>query len=237
MAEQLRSLKRKLAGVPAVGAVDFGDLRRLIPVSRDFGFDRGRPIDRYYIEKFLDLRSEDIRGRVLEIKNNAYTLQYGGNRVMRSDVLDVVTDNPQATIIGDIANAPNIPDDKFDTIIFTQTLYLVFDVRAAVETLYRILRPGGVLLITVPGTVQAPMCDDRESTWCWSFTEYSLRRLLVEAFGGSNVETSTHGNVLAAIAMLEGLCTDELEPSELEYTDTDYPVTITGRAMKNNPTT
>ena len=29
--------------------VRFGDLRRLVPFSREFGFDRGTPVDRFYI--------------------------------------------------------------------------------------------------------------------------------------------------------------------------------------------
>src|SRR5690348_8634455 len=36
-----------------VGRVNFGDLRRLKPISVVWGFDRGRPVDRYYIEQFL----------------------------------------------------------------------------------------------------------------------------------------------------------------------------------------
>jgi SAM-dependent methyltransferase len=237
LAARLSSFKRRLYGIPPVGDVNFGDLRCLSPVSRNFGLDRGQPIDRYYIEEFLQRHSGDIQGRVLEIQNNAYTSRYGKDRVITSDVFDVSTDNPRATIIGDIADAPHVPDEQFDAIIFTQTLLLIFDVRAAVKTLYRILKPGGVLLITVPGTVQVPTHSDDAATWCWSFTEYSLRRLLIGAFDSSNVETSTHGNVLAAIAMLEGLCTDELELSELNFTDKDYPVTITGRVIKNNRAT
>ena len=37
--------------------VDWGDLRRTDPVSRDWGYDRGTPIDRRYIEEFLAAHS------------------------------------------------------------------------------------------------------------------------------------------------------------------------------------
>ncbi len=50
--------------------------------------------------------------------------------------------NPQATIVGDLADAPHIPDDSFDCAIVTQTLQFVYDVRAAFATLHRILAPG-----------------------------------------------------------------------------------------------
>src|SRR5215210_7162112 len=54
----------------------FGSLRRVTPLSRYFGFDRGLPIDRYYIENFLARQAEDIHGRVLEIGDNSYTQRY-----------------------------------------------------------------------------------------------------------------------------------------------------------------
>src|SRR5689334_3710614 len=44
---------------PSVGEVRLGDLRRLTPISRNWGFDRGQPVDRYYIENFLAVQSSD----------------------------------------------------------------------------------------------------------------------------------------------------------------------------------
>ena len=61
---------------------------------------------------------------------------------------------PEATIVADLADAAHIPADAFDCIILTQTLHLIFDVRAAVATVRRILAPGGVVLATVPGISQ-----------------------------------------------------------------------------------
>ena len=87
---------------PPVGRVSFGNLRRVTPISREFGFDRGLPVDRYYIENFLTHHADDIRGRVLEIGDNSYTRRFGGDHVTKSDVLHVVEGNPQATIVGDL---------------------------------------------------------------------------------------------------------------------------------------
>jgi hypothetical protein len=108
--------------------VRFGDLRRQIPVSRDFGFDRGLPIDRYYIESFLEKYAADIRGRVLEIGANTFTTRFGRDHVTQSDVLHVNNNNPVATIVGDLASADHIPSDLFDCVILTQTLQLIYDV-------------------------------------------------------------------------------------------------------------
>ena len=219
-----------------LGRVDFGSLRRLIPISEDFGVDRGGPVDRYYIENFLAARSSDVRGRVLEIGESTYTRRYGGDRVTKIDVLHVVEGDPQATIIADLASADHVPSDSFDCIILTQTLQLIYDVRAAVRTIYRILKPGGVLLATFPGITQT---YDLEwgGTWYWNFTNVSARRLFGEAFPAANVTVETFGNVLAAVSFLHGVAAEELTVEELDYRDPAYDVTITVRARKPGPDT
>jgi glycosyltransferase involved in cell wall biosynthesis len=62
---------------PRIGAVDFGDLGSTRPISLDFGFDRGTPVDRYYVEGFLARHASDIRGRVLEIGDASYSRRFG----------------------------------------------------------------------------------------------------------------------------------------------------------------
>ena len=142
-----------------VGSVEFGDLRRLRPISITFGWDRGLPIDRYYIDRFIERHAADIRGRVLEIGDPGYTRKYGGDKVTRSDVLHAIPGNPQATIIADLTCADHIPSDSFDCIILTQTLQFIYDFRAALKTLYRILAPGGVLLATSHGICRISRFD------------------------------------------------------------------------------
>jgi len=137
-----------------VGKVRFGSLRRVTPISQQWGFDRGLPIDRYYIENFLAHHENDIRGRVLEIGDNSYTPKFGGNRVTKSDVLYVEEGNPKATIVADLTSANHISSNTFDCIILTQTLQLIYDVQAALQTSFRILKPGGVLLATLSGIAQ-----------------------------------------------------------------------------------
>lgn len=216
---------------PRVGRVDFGDLRRTKPISMSFGFDRGLPVDRYYIEKFLTEHASDIRGRVLEIGDNTYTWQFGKERVTKSDVMHVTEGNPLATFVGNLPRADSLPSAAFDCVILTQTLHLIYDVRAALQTLNRILKPSGVLLLTVPGISQLSNDQWRE-TWYWSFTTLSLERLLADAFPQAGIEIESHGNVLSATAFLQGLASQELSLEELDYQDPHYQLVVLARIVR-----
>lgn len=218
----------------------------LVPASRQHGFDRGTPIDRYYIEDFLRRHSGeqqyaagDIRGRVLEIGEDRYTRMFGrwssptgeGN-VDEVDIVDLSTRNPDATIVGDLTDPTLLPESTFDCAICTQVLMLIFDPRAVLANLYRSLRPGGVLLITVAGISRISRPDVDLFGDYWRFTSLSLRRLLEELFPPDAVQVEAYGNVLCASAALYGVSAEELSPAELDLHDRDYEVIVAARASK-----
>jgi SAM-dependent methyltransferase len=231
--DQKRRLWNPWTRWPPLGALDLGDLRRLTPISRNFGLYRGTPVDRYYIENFLQAHRSDVRGRVLEIGGDSYTRKYAGQKVTKSDVMHVNLQKPGVTIIGDLSRADHIPADTFDCFILTQTLQLIYDSKAAITTIYRILKPGGVLLATFPGISQIAHPGLKEK-WQdhWRFTCNSARRMFSEVFSSENLEVQAHGNVLVATAFLYGLGAAELRPEELDYHDPNYEVLITVRALK-----
>ena len=212
--------------------LDLGDLRRVTPIDSGFGLSRGKPVDRHYIEDFLQRHATDIRGRVVEVAENGYTRRFGGDRVERSDILHVDDSNERATLVGDLAEPNDLPADAFDCFICTQTLTYIYDLQQAVETIHRMLRPGGVLLVTVPGISQmSPYDRDRWGEY-WRFTAQSLGRLLGKPFGSENVAVEAYGNVLASTAFLQGLCVDDLRRDELEHRDQRYQMLVAGRAVK-----
>jgi SAM-dependent methyltransferase len=201
------------------------------PIDPNWGFERGTPIDRVYVERFIGGHASDIRGRVLEIAAPDYTTRFGSG-VERVDVLMAREGNPQATIVADLADAPQIPDETFDCAIVTQTLQFVWDAPAAFTTLHRILAPGGVLLATVPGITKISPPEDEEFGEWWHFTARSARRLAEQAFGEGAVEVEAFGNVLAASGFLYGLAASDLRAEELDVRDRLYEVIVGVRAVR-----
>jgi SAM-dependent methyltransferase len=212
--------------------VRWGSLRRTSPISRVFGLDRGRSINRYYIDNFLMSRSAPIRGVVLEIGDDHYTKRFGGTRVTRSEVLHAVAGNPKATVVGDLQTGQGVPLEAFDCIILTQTLQFIYDIHAAVATLHRSLKPGGVILATGNGISQISRYDmDRWGDY-WRFTSLSARQMFEGVFGVGSVTVKSYGNVLAATALLQGIAANELKASDLDVRDQDYEVLISIEAVK-----
>lgn len=230
--EEIRRALRTVRLWPPRGCVRWGSLRRTAPISRVFGLDRGQAIDRYYIEKFLTDRGAQIRGVVLEIGDDHYTKRFGGPRVARSEVLHAIAGNPKATLIGDLQTGQGVPPETFDCIILTQTLQFLYDMKAAVQTLHRCLRPGGVVLATGSGISQISRYDmDRWGDY-WRFTSLSARRMFEEVFGPGAATVVSYGNVLAATALLQGISANELKSAELDVLDQDYEVVLTIEAVK-----
>ena len=212
---------------------DLGLLHRRTPVnSQDYGESRGQSIDRYYIEKFLAACASDVRGHVLDFADDFYARKFGGAQVTQLDVLHLTPGNPRATIVADLAHGDQIPSGTFDCILCTQVLHCIYDCAAAVRTLHRILKPGGVVLVTAPGIQKVDSVDLANEEEFWRFTSRALSRFFEEVFPKEQVEVRSHGNVMAAIAFLHGLAIEDLRCEDLEYFDPDFEVSISLRAVK-----
>ena len=229
---EVRPLLRRVVQRARLAApVRLGSLRHVTPLSRQFGYDRGLPIDRHYIERFLAENAHAIAGRTLEIGDSEYTRRFGGSEVTQAEVLNIDPGHPETTIVADLADADEIESEAFDCLVITQTLHLIYDVRAAVRTLHRILRPGGTVLATFPGI--SPLSTDRwAETWYWALTPLSAARLFAEVFGEQNVEVLTYGNVLTSVAFLEGMASRELTSRELDAQDPQFPMLVAVRACR-----
>jgi hypothetical protein len=199
------------------------------PIDRDFGFNYGKPIDRYYIENFIKKYRYLIRGEVLEVGEDSYTSKYASENYHLT-VLNVV--DKSGCLKGDLENGDGIPDNAFDCVIMTQTLPFIYDVKSAVFHVHKMLKPGGHLLATNPCISQVSRFDmDRWGDY-WRFTPLSIKRLLGNYFPKDNIQIEAHGNSLSSTCFIQGIPCEKLSSRELDHADQDYPVTITSLAQK-----
>jgi SAM-dependent methyltransferase len=212
------------------GHVRWGSLRRTTPVSSYWGFDRGTPLDRIYIERFLAAHTEDIRGHVLEVRDSTYTAAYGGGKVALAAVVDIDPANPDATVVADLAEPGSLPAAAFDCIIATQTLQYVVRPRAAVANMWHALTPGGVALVTVP--CASRIDPDAAEADRWRFTRAGLETLFRDAGEWATLEVHGFGNVLSTVGFMMGISAQELRDCELDAQDEFFPLVACARARK-----
>lgn len=203
--------------------------RKLRPLSRNYGFNRGTPIDRYYIEKFIESESSRIKGVCLEIGDKRYATKYGDQRLSRCDVLDIHTSNRMANLHADLRDMTGVVRSQtYDCVILTQVLGMVDDYQAVIREIHRILRPGGSVLITCSSL--APAHSLRNSYW--RFLETSLRFSLEKVFSKALVRVESYGNMLAGQAFWVGMSQEDLSENELEFNDPHYPLIVSAVASK-----
>lgn len=213
---RLRCLTRGL-GVPR-----WGNLRRMTPFSANFGFDRGTPVDRYYLHQFLDANRAHVRGDVLEIQKPGYATRYGSDL----QAVHSVDINPAhaPTYVCDLAAAEGvIPSDRYDCFLLPNTLCVLRDIEGCLREALRVVRPGGVILASTAGFV--PLTPDYPDYWHLSAAGWL--EITRRVWTGCEIRVESHGNCLAAVAAMLGLAHEELAEAELEAVDPRYPVLIT----------
>lgn len=220
----LKSLTRKASRPSWV------NLRSVHPISRKFGVERGTPVDRYYIERFLQEYQTLIQHDIIEISENRYTRKFGSN-IHHSFILDI-TPGPQITHVADLTKHASLPQGIADCFICVQTLSFIYHIQEAVRGTYQILKPGGVLLATLPCISHISRYDMERYGDYWRVTPLAAKKLFEDVFGKEHVVVHTYGNVLTAISFLEGITCEELSREELDENDEDYPLIIGVKAVK-----
>jgi len=202
--------------------------KSLEPISMKFGYDRGTPIDRYWIESFLEKNKQYIKGHCLEVTDSAYTIRFGEDRVKKMDVLDIDTSNKKATLYGDLRNLKDIPSNSFDTLVMTHVLGIIDDCQSAANECYRILKPGGTLLLTVSSISPTRDMDLN----CWRFSIPAIKYLFGSLFKEKNMDIQGYGNVLAGQCFWVGMSQEELTKKQLDFVDPRFTCLVSLRATK-----
>jgi len=201
------------------------------PLSNIYGAERGIPLDRYYIENFLENNKQFIKGHCLELLNNDYTTKYGGKKVVKSDILDIDKNNMKANIFADIKDLHIIKDQSYDCVILTQVLQFIDDYDLAVKECYRILKHGGVLLVTLPSISRIDCASGLEGDY-WRFTVASAKYIFGKFFELKKIEINSYGNALTGLYFWIGASQQELSKKKLNYIDKNFPTLITLKAVK-----
>lgn len=202
------------------------------PASYNFGLDRGKAIDRYYIEKFLFENRNLIRGVVVEVGGRAYSRKFGDQQITKSLVLHPNPEKRHVDIVANLETGKGIPENLADCLILTQTLLCIFDVQSAAENSIKILKPGGAILLTVPGITQISQYDYQRWGQYWSFTDQTIKRLFEKIVPSKNINIKTYGNVKVATSFLYGLALHEINKKTLDYHDPNYQLIISAVIKK-----
>lgn len=205
--------------------IDLGNifLHSLQPVSRLFGNDRGTPVDRYYIEKYLEKESKllPLYGKTLEVGEDTYSRYFFPK--YKHEVLDYSKGM-------DLTRKDTLHKAEYDVFICTQVFHQIYDVKSAIEGAYYLLKNDGVMLATVCGNItKLARNDEYEHYWC--FTKLSIEALVKEVFG-EEVAVVTYGNCMVATAFIEGVALEEIDKSLLDINDLDYTICISITAKK-----
>lgn len=204
-------------------------------VSRKMGYDRGKSVKRYYIDRFVQENRKYITGTVMEIGGNSYTARYG-SRVDKSYIFTADTgggNNGEAVvIIGDLQSGDGCVNETVDCFILTQTLPFIWDVHSAAENIVRMLKKGGAALVTVSGISMLSEYDDSRWGHFWGFTETSLRRLFESIQDVKSVSVQSWGNPKTASAFLYGLSVEDLRKSDFDKNDRLVPLMISAVVRK-----
>ena len=204
------------------GLPRWGNLRRTTPFSATYGFERGTPIDRYYLDQFLSAHRDRITGDVLEVQTSGYTVRFGGG-VTRADTFDIV---PlfHPTYLCDFAHCEDvIPSHAYDCLLLPNTLPHLRELDRALTQAARIVRPGGTILASAAGLL--PLTGDVPDYW--RLSPDGWRDRLATAWPDGQISVSQHGNCLSAAAAMMGLAVEELTEAELDVQDPRYPVLTT----------
>lgn len=196
------------------------------PISRQFGTERGTPIDRYYIEKFLEEYKHLVKGDVLEIEDNTYSLRYGEERLTRSIVMDVGNRGEGISFNGNLETGEGIQDELADCFILTQTLMYLFDLKSTAHNISRLLKRGGTALVTCSGISQnSRRCMDAYGC-CFNFNVDALRKMFSSEPDLEVTECGSYGNVKTVMAHISGLCREDLDIRDFQENDKYYPLIV-----------
>jgi len=138
-----------------------------MPLSKSVGRALSGKLTRVTLDRFIASHASDRRTLDIGAQNGPYSVHFP-----RRVALDIQP-GIGVQVIGD-AQALGILDETFDVVLCTEVLEHIPDPQRAIDEIYRVLAPGGQLLLTT--RVLFPIHDAPHDYF--RFTKYGLRHLL-----------------------------------------------------------
>lgn len=196
----------------------------VLPCDRHFGVSRGSPVGRFYVDEFIQKNACYVHGRCLEFGENRYRFFFS-----RSDLYEVISiySGPGVDYVCDIHAPTSLPIGVYDAVICTQVFEHLREPLLAAAMIHRLLKPGGVLLLTAPfiNNIHGDPSD------YYRYTPEGLRYVL-ERTGFTIEELEFGGNSLVSTGSLLGMVQEDFTRAELMAKDPAYPYNILIRARK-----
>jgi SAM-dependent methyltransferase len=213
LAERLTN--ENLLTVP-IGAIDFGDFKRQQPFCPQFGNLRGSPVDRYYLEKFIEEIRSEVKGITLEIGGNeANQEQYKFSNAKFYLTMDLQGED--LDIVGDAHDPQAVDEASLDTVVLFNVLEHCERPWQVVDNIYRWLKPDGQVFCMVPNAQRV----HRVPQDYWRIFPDALNSL----FGRfPRRKLYVYGNPLTTLAAYYGIAAEEFSREELDYYHENYPV-------------
>lgn len=197
--------------------------------------------DRVYIKRFLEENSEYISNakNILEFYGiKHYAKDFNKNADVkyltyrgRDDIFKTTNCYNGGDYYGDLRDISTLPEEKFDCVIATQVMmYDILKVKEYVAGLKYMLKPNGVLLITLPASFIPNKQRGIEELF---FTEKGLESVLLTQFDKENINIKTYGNINYHLYTLFMLKHPDVDFINDLINDKNYPVIICARCFNN----
>lgn len=229
VASRARAFVRRILTRQLTSKLGFEDAIAVTPISGVFGLDRGTPLDRIFINRFLEQNREIIRGDCLEVEEPGYTRKFGQPGYVAHALKFTATPGGAGynEVVADLSQPETVPEEKFDTFICTQTLNFIFELDSAIASIHKLLKPGGRALITVAGISQISRYDYERWGDFWRFTDQSLRKLLTRKFAENSCTFTVYGNVATSCLFLQGVSYEDiLDRKIMDTVDLNYQMVV-----------
>lgn len=197
----------------------------VVPVHEDWGYRRGTPIGRVYIDDFLDMERNYIVGDVMEVSETTYSEKFSNPKNVKS-ITAIHVDDVYGCRKANLETFEGLREKEFDTMIITQTLAYIYNLNAVAKNIHKALKNGGYAFITVSDIGHMGRVELENYGAYWGFHKDGCKKLFSNVFGEENVNVYTYGNAKTAICQLYGLCAEDLDDETLRFHDPIYPMII-----------